>query len=242
MKKAILFIILIFLFNSFFASAQKVLTVDLDLIKKNINDKSSPFYYPALIQRFERGDTTLTSEQYKHIYYGHSFSENFSPYNENKGLDSFFKLYRQENFKDALPYALKAIHADPVNLALTYKILICYHVLEQKDSARFYAKRYYPLLDVIYDSGNGRSIQTAMVVTNVGDEYEILHDSKLKSTGQFLLDGPTDKLVLDEESQKKEPKIKELFFNVEISFGQMEKMFKDNPPTLPVSGKKSKKK
>lgn len=242
MKKTICILTLLLLTVTFSASAQKVLTVDLDLIKKNIKDKSSTFYYPSLIKRFENGDTTLTAEQFKHIYYGHSFAGDSSPYSENIGLDTFFKLYKEENFRAALPFGLKAIHADPVNLKLTFKLLICCHALEQKDSAKLFARRYYPLLDVIYDSGDGKSIETAMVVTTVSDEYEILRDNKLESVGQSLLDGPTDKLVLDQDSQEKEPKVKELFFNVEISFAQMRKLFEKNPPTLPVPDKKEKKK
>ncbi|OJV40557.1 MAG: hypothetical protein BGO29_14480 [Bacteroidales bacterium 36-12] len=43
---------------------------DYDLIKKEIQDSSSTFYYPKLMSRLTQYDTTLSADDYRHLYYG----------------------------------------------------------------------------------------------------------------------------------------------------------------------------
>lgn len=203
---------------------QKILTVDLDKIKARIENKNSGFYYPVLLQKFDEGDSTLTPEEYEAIYYGSTFQDNYNPYGMSMISEKFMNPYKAGRYKEALPFGLNELKDNPVNLKLTFKILICYHELGMTKEERIFARRYYSLLNVIYNSGNGSSIENAMVVISISDEYEILKDSQLQMTSQALI-GTTDKLTLDQDSQTKIPKIEALFFNVDLPFGHMSKMF-----------------
>jgi hypothetical protein len=53
---------------------------DYDLIKKDIQDSSSAFYYPKIMSRLLVYDTTLTIEDYRHLYYGYIFQNDYKPY------------------------------------------------------------------------------------------------------------------------------------------------------------------
>ena len=53
---------------------------DYDLIKKNIVDKSSDFYYPTLYNRYISGDSGLNLEESRHIYYGYRYNKDYNPY------------------------------------------------------------------------------------------------------------------------------------------------------------------
>lgn len=205
------------------AAAQKILTIDFDKIKKEVKDKNSSFYYPRLLTRLESGDTSLTKNDFKHLYYGNASSESYNPYySVPAALRDFLKA---KNFKDAIPVGLQELEHQPTNLRLNYYLLICYDKIGDVITARKFAARYYGLLDAISTSGDGKTLETAFVVLNVSDEYEFLSANDLSSNGQALI-GSTDRLTINQDDQKKEPKIKELYFNVEMSFIHMEAAFK----------------
>ena len=192
---------------------QKITTVEFDTIKKHIEDNSSTYYYPRLLERFVKGDTTLYFSEYECIYYGTIFSAKYRPYGGYENEDKFFDYYRKGKYKKAIPFGEKILAENPVNLSITFKMIVCYSALNNPVKAQLYADRYFPLLDVVYNSGDGKSLKTAYVVVNVDDEYEILADLELSNTAQRLV-GYTDILTLDMNSQKTEEKISEMFFNV----------------------------
>ncbi len=204
---------------------QKVLTVDFDSIKIKISDPKSACYYPKLMERFGKADTTLTDDELDCIYYGNIFSEKYTPYGGlSKDDDKFYKFYNKGKYKKAIPYGKKGLKENPVDLKMLFKMTVCYDQLGDKKTAQEYADRYFPLLHVITRSGDGKTIETAYVVTCVADEYEILADMDLGSTQQALY-GDTDKLSISPENQKNDPKITALYFNVQVSMNYLEKEF-----------------
>ena len=72
----------IFAFISTFAFA---VVPDNDKIFAQINDSSSPFYYPNLMMRYQAGDT-LTDEEYHYLYYGFAYQSAYRPLNDNPGM------------------------------------------------------------------------------------------------------------------------------------------------------------
>ena len=117
---------------------------------------------------------------------------------------------------------------NPVNPKISFKLLVCHSVLDDTLKARHYAKRYFPLLDCIYYSGDGNSIETAYVVINVKDEYEILADLELSMTMQSLV-GNTDVLTLNTKNQKVEEgyeKVGKLYFNVSKPLNYLSEQFR----------------
>lgn len=230
MKTKLVSALLLSLTISLFGYSQQVSNINFDEIKSHIQDPTSSYYYPYLEDRILQNDTTLTYEDYKHLYYGNAYSENYDPYGSSATEKEFNDLYSKELFSEAIPIGKNVLQENPINLKTLYRMLVCYHVLEMKDSARLYANHYFAMLDVIYTSGDGKSIATAYVVLKVNDEYQILSDKGLRSAGQALLNGPTDRLTIDKKSQKKvkgQQKIKELYFNVSKPFEYLDGQFKD---------------
>ncbi|HQK40849.1 MAG TPA: DUF4919 domain-containing protein, partial [Flavobacterium alvei] len=79
MKKIILlFTILILSVNASFSQENSFKKPDYDLIKKNIEDKSSNYYYPKLLERMISNDTLLDNEDYRHLYLGYVFNPKYS--------------------------------------------------------------------------------------------------------------------------------------------------------------------
>ncbi len=217
----LLVVVLFTITNTMFG--QKISNIDYDLIKQNTEDSSSIYYYPKLIQRLLLLDTTFTEKEYSHIYFGNVFTANYSPYSKDKNEEKFNSLYNEEKYDKAIEFGQKSLKENPVNLNVLFRLMVCYHVSGDKITAKKYAKLYYGLLNEIYESGDGKSIKTAYVVIKISDEYQILKDLELQSTGQALLSGPTDRISINTENQKE---ISEIYFNIAKPFESLSKMFK----------------
>ncbi|MEN9304450.1 MAG: hypothetical protein RL264_2879 [Bacteroidota bacterium] len=213
---------LILLLNVQLVVGQKISNVNFNTIKSLVEDKKSTFYYPNLLERMRNLDTSITTEEFSYLYYGNVYFEKYSPYSTGKNQEEFFKFYNKKEYEKAIPLGLKELEENPINLTMLFKMLVCYHVSGDKSTARKYAKLYYGLLGSIYDSGDGKGIETAFVVIKVADEYQILADLELESTSQSL-QGDTDVLVLDKKSQEK---IEKLYFNVRKPLESLRNQFR----------------
>lgn len=206
--------------------AQVISNVDFDYIKSQTTDENLSTWYPNLLQRLQDFDTTLTPSDYVLLYYGNAFFDKYNPYGIADGEEEFNKLYGEEKFKQAIPFGEKALAENPINLKTWFRMLICHHMLGEKDKAGQYAYFYYRLLAVIYASGDGRSMETSWVVLKVSDEYAILADMELDVQMQALVN-TTDVMTISKKQKKVkgQKRIKKLYFNVQIPLMHMAKMF-----------------
>ena len=228
LEKKLVVLLLVAMSQSLFG--QKISNIDFDEIKLAIQDSSSLYFYPSLIERFHWFDATLSSEDYKYIYYGNIYNDNYNPYGESDNEKKFNKIFKEGKYDEAIPYGEEVIKENPVNLEILLKMLLCHHQLGNMETAQNYANVYFPLLSVIYGSGDGKSIETAYVVIKVPDEYVILHDLELTMTTQTLI-GSTDKLTINTKEQKQKKgkkKIKSLYFNVSKPFEYLQRLFNES--------------
>lgn len=58
----------------------KVEKPDFQKIAKETSDPHSKFYFPTLIKHFNRNDTSMTHEEYRNLYLGYLFQEDYDPY------------------------------------------------------------------------------------------------------------------------------------------------------------------
>lgn len=233
MKKIKLLILVVFCTTNFLFG-QKISNIDFDLIKSQVKDSTSSFYYPVLIQRFLQFDTTLTEQEFCYIYYGNVFADYYDPYGTGENEEKFLEIYEQEKFLEAIPFGEKTLIENPVNLKILLKMLTCYYSLADSTTTKKYANLYFGLLDEIFKSGDGKSIETAYVVNKVNDEYQMLFVLNLQCNGQVLLmeyPGPTDKLIIKTKGQKRvkgRKKISKIYFNVAKPFEHMSKQNRES--------------
>lgn len=228
LRQKFVLITILFLYASCFY-AQTIVNVNFDEIKRVTNDSSTSAYYPTLLSRLRQFDTTLTLSDFKLLYYGNVFTDNYNPYDfGSKKEDRFNELYKAGNLKEALAEGKQLFEENPVNIRLLYRMMYCCEELKQMELGQKFANCYFGFIYSILASGNGNSIETAYVVTRVADEYSILKHLHLNNTTQALV-GYTDVLTINLKQQKKvkgKKKVKELYFNVQMPFQQLSKMLK----------------
>jgi tetratricopeptide (TPR) repeat protein len=228
LRQKFVLITILFLYAPCFY-AQTIVNVNFDEVKRITQDSSSSAYYPKLLNRLRELDTTLTLSDFKLLYYGNVFTDNYNPYDfGTKREDRFNELYKAGNLKEALAEGKQLFEEHPVNIRLLYRLMNCCEALNEMELGQKFANCYFGLIYTILGSGNGNSIETAYVVTRVPDEYSILNHLHLNSIKQALV-GYTDVLTINQKLQKKvkgKKKVKELYFNVQMPYQQLSKMLK----------------
>lgn len=58
----------------------KVEKPDFEKIARETRDPRSEFYFPKLMKIYNRNDTSMSHEQYRHLYLGYLFQEDYDPY------------------------------------------------------------------------------------------------------------------------------------------------------------------
>lgn len=234
---------LILFFLPLVALSQKISNVDYDEVKLTTADSSSAFYYAKLQERMIALDTTLSEKEYFYLYYGNVFQSNYSPYGDSDAIKNFNDLYKEAKFTEAIVAGEKVLKENPVNIRVQMRMLVCYHKLGDKVMAKKYAHNYYSLLNVIYSSGEGTSLENPFVVIRVSDEYDIISDLECRFVKQALV-GTVDVMTVippaqgdgegeDVKGKKKKSKkgkeeTRELYFDVTQSFSYLQRQFRES--------------
>lgn len=210
-------LLLIFLMGIFKINAQHISNIDMDSIAYAIKDSSSPNYYPLLLATFLKNQDTidiefdsLSAEGYMHLYYGWYFQDGYKPNAEETENESkFLDLYHNNQYAEAIPFGELAVLESPVNIVLLHKLALAGNYTGNATVFWNYYRKYIRLLQAIKSSGDGKTANTAFVVINVYDEYEILSDLELKKDKQSEENG-CDKFTI---RQPNELNTNVLFFN-----------------------------
>lgn len=70
---------------------------DLEKIRLETLDSKSPYYYPRLMKEFQRNDTLMKIDKYRHLYLGYMFQEDYNPYRSSQRDIQYNVLDRSAN-------------------------------------------------------------------------------------------------------------------------------------------------
>jgi len=196
-------------------------------IKTAIEDNNSNYFYPKLLERYQLNDTTLSIIEYRHLYFGYIFQENYDPDWRCECIDTLVTYYRKEklNTQDCdsiIKYASLCISKNPFDLRQLNMIGYAYHLKGQEDIAITYALKSAYLKEAIFSTGTGKKAKKALHVISVSHEYEIIKSLGLFSSGQELIGMKYDYMSI----HKNPMNIKGFYFNIEKIFEHRQKMFK----------------
>lgn len=152
---------------------------DLDQIKANTLDPSSQYYFPKLMAKYNRNDTTMTADEYRNLYLGYMFQEDYDPYRTSKysGVTDDLrnkKTHTREEIDTIRKYAELALQDNPFDLR---QMAFLVHVLKErrKDmSAKIWEYRLEHLLAAIKSTGTGEDTENAWFVIYPMHEYDLV--------------------------------------------------------------------
>ncbi|MBO9700047.1 MAG: DUF4919 domain-containing protein [Sporocytophaga sp.] len=204
--------------------------VDVKAIEHAIKNPESRFFYPTLLKRFNSLDTTLKKDDFKHLYYGFAFREDYSPFEMDDLEKRLKELNYAKNFEGVIELADSIDHSIPTDLTVLFEKSYALRSLVKKEEIVARSK-YNVLLKAVLASGDGKSPETAYQVIFFGDEIEVLSALGLKIVERqtILKDNRFyDVWILGKNKQK----LEKLYFDVTIphKFEEQEliKDLKDN--------------
>ncbi|HEX8041026.1 MAG TPA: DUF4919 domain-containing protein [Chryseosolibacter sp.] len=196
-------------------------------IGRDIADETSSFYYPSLLARYTSGDSTLSLEERRHLYYGYTFQSAYAPYGRSEYEDSLRSVANKESLVER-DYAAILIYTDrllaynPFDLrAINYR-LFAHDKLGSRDEFAGYLTRMKIIVDAIMSSGDGKTKETAFYVISTSHEYDLINILGLQFGGKQSLIEHYDYLTL----ARNEPGIEGLYFDVSPCLDHLNKMFK----------------
>ncbi|MBO4965032.1 MAG: DUF4919 domain-containing protein [Muribaculaceae bacterium] len=152
---------------------------DLAKIENETLDPSSKFYFPKLLQKYNRNDTVMTPEEYRYFYLGYMFQEDYDPYRTSKysTITDDLRLkatHTKEEIDTIKKYAELSLADNPFDLR---QMSFLVHVLKEKNkgmSAKIWEYRLENLLGAIKSTGTGADEENAWFVIYPMHEYDMV--------------------------------------------------------------------
>lgn len=213
----------------FISGAQVFIRPDYASIEKAVNDKKSPYYHPELLARFRANDTSLTSLEYKYLYYGTYFVDMSPDDIKRKKAESARTerkiLMEKDSATDTdLQQIIKLtddiLAANPLNLGELGLKLRLFARLNDTLNTEIYVRKLKGIVQNIKTTGDGTTCSTAYHIATIADEYYILRLLKYEFVSQSLTADDCDYL----EVKPNKDYVQGVYFDVKQMMANMKKM------------------
>lgn len=216
------------------ASSKRKITVekpDLEKIKAETQDPSSPYYFPKLMKKYSRNDTTMTNDEYRNFYLGYMFQEDYDPYRVSpySGVTDELRMkatHTKEEIDTIRKYAELSLRDNPFDLR---QMSFLVHVLKEKRkdmSAKIWEYRLEHLLGAIKSTGTGEDVENAWYVIYPMHEYDMVQLLGYEATDAAFIEPGIDYLTVEADAETKRrlrDKVAQgYYFNVEVPQAQYE--------------------
>lgn len=202
------------------ANTQKIQSdaPDMDLIKKAVTDPASKYYYPKLMNRYEQNETIMNLEDYRYLYLGAVFQEDYNPYRRNPLDNLLDSLYYKEKHSRAeldsiISYAESSLIDDPFDLSQINFLIYALRKRGKDNRANIWQYRLNHLLQAILSTGTGVDPEHAWVVIDPKHEYNIVNfQNAIVDKAEFT--APYYDHITVKPSEANKDKTPEFFFNI----------------------------
>lgn len=170
----------------------KIEKPDFQKIKSEVNNPKSKRYYPNLMKQYMKSDTTMTVDDYRFLYYGMLYQEDYNPYRKSDYRDKIEELYYRENHSrpeldSIIAYAELSLADDPFDLEQMTYLIYALRGRGKNNTANIWQYRLNHILMAILSSGTGLDRENAWHVINPHHEYNIINfQNRTVESQEFL--------------------------------------------------------
>ncbi|MDE6279092.1 MAG: DUF4919 domain-containing protein [Paramuribaculum sp.] len=153
---------------------------DFDKIYAEITDRTSPYYYPRLIEEFERNDTLMKLDKYRRLYLGAMLQEDYdayrpSAYRDISGMSDFSdQMLTAAQCDTIIKYAGKALADNPFDMLQMLNLTKALRAKGNNALADIWNYKLRHLLMAILSTGTGMDEENAWYVIENTHEYILL--------------------------------------------------------------------
>jgi hypothetical protein len=128
--------------------------------------------------RYQQNETIMNLEDYRYLYYGYLFQEDFNPYRHNEATTKNESLYYKSSHTRAeldsiIAYAETALDDNPFDLTQMNFLIYALRSRGKVNRASIWQFRLNHLIQAIISSGTGDDPEHAWYVINPRHEYDI---------------------------------------------------------------------
>jgi Domain of unknown function (DUF4919) len=203
--------------------------VDFGLIESIVSNPDTNLYYPSLMKRLKEKDTTLTKNEFHHLYYGYVFQDEYNKLSIPKRENEYIELMKKPVLLPEDTLKVINICEDMVSefpfFSLRYYSMLSYFygLTGNKDLENYYGLLVWKFYEAIMSSGSGNTDEDPTYVIYIRNEYDILALDGLQMTSQALTTKGQDCLSLAPNKYD----IDRLYFDVNITFSQGMRKFRE---------------
>jgi len=216
-------LLIVFIFFNNYAQTHEFEKPYYVLIEKNVKDKSSPYHYTKLYDRFVKADSTMTLDEKRHLYYGYSFQQEYAPYDRSDAQKELNQILMKDELTNAdyekiLVHSAIILKQYPFSVRMKEYRIFSYKELGNYKEAEHETIQATIILDAILSTGDGTTKENSFYVINTLNEYELISILGFEFGGeQRLIDQQYDYLTLNENSYN----LKGLYFEVSRSLSTL---------------------
>lgn len=140
--------------------------------------------YESLLERVKKGDQTV---DFKALRLAYTETAAYSPYGGNpEARQAMFAALRTKEYEKVLNNAEAILEKNYVDINGHFGCFVAHRGLGHEDKARYHKFVFDGLLNSIRNSGDGKAMETAMVVISTDEEYAFFNWMGLRPSGQAL--------------------------------------------------------
>ena len=201
---------------------------DLEEIRQETLKPSSKYYFPKLMKKYQENDTTMTPEEYRYLYLGYMFQEDYDPYRTSPYSEVTDTLRSKKELSKAevdtiRKYAELALKDNPFDLR---QMSFLVHVLKERRksmSAKIWEYRLERLLEAIKSTGTGENEDNAWFVIYPMHEYDMAQLLGYEVVDMEYIEPGYDHLLVEPDGTvKHRSPAKGFYFNVQVPQQQYE--------------------
>ena len=192
-----------------YAVGQEKLNVpDNEKIRVVTNDASTEYYYPALMLRYESGDTTLTLTDYHYLYYGYAFQDKYQPLEPITWTDKIYAVFERRdtlNVDDAveiISLAKRVMEQDPFSPSNINYLTYAYGILGDTANEKVNADRFDKILRTIESSGTGMAEKSPWHVLWFSHAMDLITTKGYVITRRTIISRSVEYAHVDSNEQK----------------------------------------
>lgn len=176
MKKTYITFLLSIVCTSMFAQYDGPVAPNYNEIENNITLK---YNYSELMNKYMAGDTEMSIEEQRHLYYGFVFQPHYNPSDTSKYNNDLSQVLNKQflstsDYNDVEKHAKALLTEDPFNLRALNALLLVYAQLDNSEQYKITTQKKDIVQRAISSSGDGMTKKTAFYVIKVSHEYDIL--------------------------------------------------------------------
>lgn len=227
-KPSLLLTCLVLLFTNIIAQNEATREVNYDEIETHIKIADSSFYYPDLWLAFLEGDSNMSLQEKRHLYYGFVFQDSYNPYAHSIYMDSIFQFYGKgdlgtKDYNNIIRYSDSILSIIPFDIRSLQAKAFAYHSLYETENELKVHKQIMMIYDAILSSGDGMVKESAFHILYISHEYDLINFLGFKFNGeQSLIEDKYDQILL----LPNEYQVEAFYFDTSTSFNYLNELYK----------------